>query len=344
VKKKVLVTGGLGYIGAHTVVELHEAGYVPVIIDNLSNTRIEVLDCLEKITGERFGFFQSDCVDSEAIDVVLNQHPDLFAVIHFAAFKSVGESVLKPLKYYQNNIAGTQVLIEKMAEKGIHRLVFSSSCTVYGQPDRLPVTEESPLLPANSPYGYTKQVCERMISDTAFSNPELRAVTLRYFNPIGAHPSGLIGELPLGTPDNLVPFITQTAAGMRPELRVFGNDYQTADGTCVRDYIHVVDLARAHVLALGFSDGDIPKGVSIFNLGSETGHSVLDVIRTFEAVNSLKLNFKFSDRRPGDVEKIYSSCQKAKEVLGWKPMHTLSDALKHAWIWETNSPTKVSSI
>jgi len=332
-RKKVLVTGGLGYIGAHTVVALYEAGYEAILVDNLSNTHLSVLDGIDSIIGYRPAFYQVDCCDYREFKQVFLAHSDLAGVIHFAAFKSVGQSVKNPLSYYQNNINSTLTLLRLMEEFGVRQLVFSSSCTVYGQPMALPVTEKSPLLPANSPYGYTKQVCERIILDLYSSGNTCSAVLLRYFNPIGAHPSGRIGELPLGVPENLVPYITQTAAGIRSRLMVFGNDYNTSDGTCIRDYIHVCDLANAHVLAIQYMERN-ETGVEIFNLGSGSGYSVLELIRAFENSTGVSLDFSFADRRPGDVEKIYASCDKAVLKLGWACRYTMKDALAHAWQWE----------
>lgn len=331
--KKVLVTGGMGFIGAHTVVALFEAGYEAVLVDNLSNSRLSVLDGLQAIIGHRPLFYQVDCTDYEAFKKVLEAHPDLHGVIHFAAFKAVGESVRKPLEYYRNNLDSTVNLLLLMGEFQVRNLVFSSSCTVYGQPDKLPVTEESPLLPANSPYGFSKQVCERIISDFQFAKGDFKAVLLRYFNPIGAHPTGHIGELPLGIPENLVPYITQTAIGKRAQLQVFGSDYDTTDGTCIRDYIHVCDLAAAHVSALVWMEQNQLK-TEVFNLGSGTGNTVMEMIKAFEKVSQQSLNYVLADRRPGDVEKIYAACTKAEAVLKWNCRYTYKDALRDAWEWE----------
>jgi len=331
--KKVLVTGGMGFIGSHTVVDLVQAGYEPVIVDNLSNSRLSVLDGLQAIIGRKPLFYQMDCTDENAFRKVFEAHPDLHGAIHFAAFKAVGDSVKRPLEYYRNNITSTVNLLRLMGEFGVRHLVFSGSCTVYGQPECLPVTEESPLLPANSPYGYTKQVCERIITDFQAANIDFKAVLLRYFNPIGAHPSGHIGELPLGIPENLVPYITQTAIGKRVQLQVFGSDYDTPDGTCIRDYIHVCDLAAAHVSALTWMAKN-PVKTEVFNLGSGTGNTVMEMILAFEKVSQQSLNYVLTDRRPGDVEKIYASCTKAEAVLNWKCRFSHKDALRDAWEWE----------
>lgn len=331
----ILVTGGAGFIGSHTVVELHKAGYTPIIIDDFSNSHPKVLRGIEGVIGEAPIFYEGNCMDVPFLTSVLNQHPNICGCIHFAAFKAVGESVINPLKYYQNNIGSLSVLLNVLSEYHITQLVFSSSCTVYGQPKTLPVDESASIERANSPYGYTKQVCERMICDLHASGKGLSSAILRYFNPIGAHPSGLIGELPLGTPDNLVPFITQSAAGLRDGLTIFGNDYNTQDGTCVRDYIHVVDLAKAHVAALAWTK-DNPNDCEAFNIGTGKGNSVKEVIDTFEMVNDLKLEVAIGERRPGDVEQIFASGLKAKELLKWTPELSLADALIDAWRWQKN--------
>ncbi|MFZ6051980.1 UDP-glucose 4-epimerase GalE [Halocola ammonii] len=334
--KKVLVTGGAGYIGSHTVVELIESGYKPVIVDNFSNSEPSVLDGIEKITGQKPEFHKADCASKKELREVFKAEGNFDGVIHFAAFKAVGESVAEPLKYYHNNLGSMQVLLELMQEFSVKNLVFSSSCTVYGQPETLPVTEDSPVQPANSPYGYTKQVCERMISDVNLSEQsELSAVLLRYFNPIGAHSSAQIGELPLGVPNNLVPFITQTAAGIREKLTVFGDDYKTADGTCVRDYIHVQDLARAHIRAFEWLEQN-EGACTPFNVGTGTGSSVKEVINTFEKVSGERLNYEIGPRRAGDVESIYASPEKANKELNWKTEKSLEDAMKDAWRWQQN--------
>lgn len=330
--KKVLVTGGAGFIGSHTVVELISAGYEPVIIDNLCNSNISMLDGIEAITGKSVPFFKIDCTDLNAMSALFNEQGPFLGVIHFAAFKAVGESVAKPLAYYHNNINSTRVVLECMTQFNVHNLVFSSSCTVYGQPKENPVSEQTAWMNASSPYGYTKQVCERMISDTS-KGSNLSSVLLRYFNPIGAHPSGLIGELPLGVPENLIPYITQTAAGLRTHLTIFGNDYNTPDGTCIRDYIHVVDLAKAHVAALAWLENQKPT-CEVFNLGSGNGNSVKEVVDTFQEINQVPVNVVSGARRPGDVEQIYASADKAKNMLNWQCELTLADALKDAWTWQ----------
>jgi len=331
----ILVTGGTGYIGSHTLVELMESGFDVVIIDNLSNSSIEVLDRIEKITGKRPLFEKLDLCDKISLDQFFARYTSIEAVIHFAASKAVGESVEKPLLYYRNNLLSLINLLEGMIASGIRHLVFSSSCTVYGQPDQLPVTENSPVKPALSPYGNTKQISEEIIRDTISSNAPLRAISLRYFNPIGAHPSGLIGELPLGVPNNLVPFITQTAAGIRKELLVFGNDYSTPDGTAIRDYINVVDLSKAHVVAIQRLLNLRQKApYEVFNLGTGRGYSVLEIIKTFEKVTGVKINYRITGRRPGDIEKVWADTSLANHELGWKAEKTLEETLASAWKWE----------
>ncbi len=327
--KHILVTGGLGYIGSHTVVELISNGYEPVIIDNLGNTNRDVLDRIQKISGKTTAFYEDDVRNEDALKNIIEKHK-IEAVIHFAAYKAVGESVLEPLKYYDNNIGGLISLLKAMKASGVKNMVFSSSCTVYGQPDVSPVTEDSPVKVANSPYGNTKQIGEEILHDCQFLN----TVALRYFNPIGAHPSALIGELPLGVPNNLVPFITQTAIGLRPQLTVFGNDYNTKDGTCVRDYIHVVDLARAHVKALDYIDRHPDNHFEMFNIGTGNGFTVLEIINAFEEVNKVKLNYTIGPRRPGDVEKVWADTDKASRVLNWKPELSLEDMVRTSWNWQ----------
>lgn len=329
---KILVTGGTGYIGSHTVVELIQAGYEPVIIDDLSNSTIAVLDGIEKISGVKPLFEQFDLQDKNLLTDFFSRHTDIAAVIHFAAFKAVGESVDKPLAYYQNNV-GSLMNVMKVAGKNL-KLVFSSSCTVYGQPDSLPVTESAPFKKAESPYGNTKQICEEILEFSSKAG-ELQVISLRYFNPVGAHPSALLGELPSGTPNNLVPFITQTAIGKRNSITVFGNDYDTPDGSCIRDYIHVVDLAKAHVLACArmLVPGNTAAN-EIFNLGTGRGYSVLEVIHTFEEVNQLKLNYSIGPRRTGDVVQIYGDAHKASSLLNWTAALGLEEMLRSAWEWE----------
>lgn len=333
--KSILVTGGAGFIGSHTVVELHHAGYSPIIIDDFSNSHPKVLEGIEEIIGQAPIFYEGDCKNPIFLRSVLDQHPELEGCIHFAAFKAVGESVGNPLKYYHNNIGSLANILSEMNRKEIHQLVFSSSCTVYGQPTKLPVEEGANIHSANSPYGYTKQVCEQMIRDLQGSVTPISSAILRYFNPIGAHSSGKIGELPLGTPDNLVPFITQSAAGIRGGLTIFGSDYSTPDGTCIRDYIHVVDLAKAHVAALKWTSKN-PSKCEAFNIGTGEGKSVREVIDTFQKVNGIELNVKLGERRLGDVEQIYASGEKARQVLNWEPELSLADALADAWCWQQN--------
>lgn len=330
----VLITGGTGYIGSHTAVEFLQAGFEVVIIDNLENSQADVIDHIEKITGKRPHFEIADIRDKQALNSVFEMYPEIKHVVHFAAYKAVGESVEKPLKYYENNIGGTINLLEILQKRHINNFVFSSSCTVYGEVDKLPVTEGTPVVKAMSPYGNTKKICEEILLDQSkVSN--LKVVSLRYFNPVGAHDSSLIGELPVGIPNNLAPFITQTAIGKRQALTVFGNDYPTPDGTCVRDYIHVVDLAKAHVKAIQFlMHRKYSESFSVFNLGTGKGNSVLEVIKSFEKVSGLKLNYKTGPRRAGDVVQIYSACDKATTVLGWKAERDLDNCMETAWKWE----------
>jgi len=331
---KVLITGGTGYIGSHAVVEFQQAGYAVVIADDLSNSREEVVDRIALITGTRPGFEKTDLKDPVQTEELFRKHPGMVAAIHFAAFKSVGESVEAPLKYYHNNLFALVNLLECMKAHGVNHLVFSSSCTVYGEPDALPVNEEAPVKKAVSPYGTTKQMSEMIIGDVCGAG-RMQAALLRYFNPVGAHPSALIGELPLGIPDNLVPYMTQTAIGKRKELKVFGDDYGTSDGTPVRDYIHVVDLARAHVAAM---ERQLEKRnrqpVEVFNLGTGRGYSVLEVIRAFEKVSGLWLNYTITKRRPGDVEKVWADPSLAVKELGWKAERGLEEMVLSAWKWE----------
>lgn len=333
---KVLVTGGTGYIGSHTTVELINEGYEVVIVDNLSNSNIEVLNGIEKITGVRPAFENIDCVDYVALDRMFDKYGDIDAIIHFAASKAVGESVEKPLFYYRNNLVSLINLLQLMPIHKVKYFVFSSSCTVYGQPDVLPVTEYAPIKPAMSPYGNTKQVGEEIIRDTIYANPNsYKSIILRYFNPIGAHASAEIGELPNGVPQNLVPFITQTAIGLRKQLQVFGDDYDTPDGSCIRDYIHVVDLAKAHVVAVKrMLQEKTLSNVETFNLGTGVGLSVLDIINTFEKVNDIKVPYKIVGRREGDVEKVWADPTVANEILGWKAEETVEETLRSAWEWE----------
>lgn len=334
-KGKILVTGGTGYIGSHSTVELQNAGYEVVIIDNLSNSNIEVLDGIEHITGVRPTFVQADCTDIEALRKLFQDNPGIKGIIHFAASKAVGESVQKPLLYYRNNLLSLINLLTLMPEFGVEGIVFSSSCTVYGQPDVLPVDESAPIKPALSPYGNTKQICEEIITDTIHAGAPFKSILLRYFNPIGAHPSAEIGELPLGTPQNLLPYITQTAIGIRPQLSVFGDDYATPDGSCIRDYINVVDLAQAHVKAIDRMLGNpSDEKVEIFNLGTGQGVSVFELIHTFEEATGVKLNYKIAPRREGDITQVWADPRKANTVLGWKAETSLADTLKSAWRWQ----------
>jgi UDP-glucose 4-epimerase len=334
-KKKILVTGGTGYIGSHTAVELINEGFEVVIIDNLYNSEAEVVDRIKKITGVRPVLEIFDLCDSEKTNDFFSRNNNISAVIHFAAYKAVGESVNKPLDYYRNNLLSLVNILEGMKQNNIQNFVFSSSCTVYGQPEKLPVTEDAPLQPATSPYGNTKQIGEAIIRDTTVSDKNIKAISLRYFNPIGAHPSSLIGELPRGVPENLVPFITQTAYGLRDELKVFGNDYDTPDGSCVRDYLHVVDLAKAHVVAVKrLTESKNRKNFEVFNLGTGNSVSVLEAIKSFERVSGLKLKYKIVGRRAGDIEKIWADPSFANKELGWKTISSLDDAMKTAWDWE----------
>ncbi len=327
--KKILVTGGLGYIGSHTVIELINHGYQPIIIDDLSNSSATVLTGIKDICGQDVPFYEADVKFAEAVSKIFLEH-NIDSVIHFAAFKAVGESVKEPLKYYNNNLGGLINLLECMQAANVKNIVFSSSCTVYGEPDKSPVDENSPIKKANSPYGNTKQIGEEILFDCKFLN----TVALRYFNPIGAHPTAKIGELPLGVPNNLVPFITQTAAGIREKLTVFGSDYNTKDGTCVRDYIHVVDLAVAHVKALEYINKHPENSFEIFNIGTGNGLTVLEIIKAFERVNAVSLNYSIGERRAGDVEKVWADNHKAETVLGWKAQLDLDEMVRSAWAWQ----------
>lgn len=332
---KVLVTGGLGFIGSHTVVELQNKGFEVVIIDNLSNSSIDVIEGITKITDKRPVFEQLDLRDKQSTDQFFEKHNDIKGVIHFAASKAVGESVKEPLMYYENNINTLVYMLQNLCQLNNKNFIFSSSCTVYGQADELPITESAPVKPAESPYGNTKQIGEEIIRDTCKVNEDLNAIALRYFNPIGAHPSSDIGELPIGVPQNLVPYITQTGVGMRDQLSVFGDDYPTEDGTCIRDYIHVVDLAKAHVIALErLIENKSLSNYEVFNLGTGKGSSVLEVIQSFEKVSGRKLNYKIAERREGDVISAYADTTHANKVLGWKTESSLDDAMASAWNWE----------
>lgn len=332
---KILVTGGLGFIGSHTVVALLDKGYDVHIIDNLSNSSLRVLEGIAKISGKAPGYYNFDLRDKAKVEAFFIDHQDIDGIIHFAASKAVGESVENPLLYYENNI-NTLVYLLKNIEKLNHKnFIFSSSCTVYGEADKLPITEEAPIKQAESPYGNTKQIGEEIIKDTCQASDNLKAISLRYFNPIGAHPSTLIGELPIGTPQNLIPYMTQTAIGQRDELSIFGDDYPTDDGTCIRDYIHVMDLAEAHIVALErLLESENSSSYEVFNLGTGKGSSVKEVVDTFEKVTERKLNYKVVGRRQGDVIAAYADTEKAKDVLGWQTKLTLEDALKTAWDWQ----------
>lgn len=335
-KQTILVTGGTGFIGSHTTVELLQAGYDVVIVDNLSNSKIEVLDGIEKITGIRPAFENIDLRDKDATENVLKKYPKIEGIIHFAASKAVGESVEKPLLYYRNNILSLVNLLELMPKYEVKGIIFSSSCTVYGQPtpENLPVTEKAPIQKALSPYGNTKQINEEIIQDYIHSGASIKSVILRYFNPIGAHPSALIGELPNGVPMNLIPFVTQTAIGIRKELKIFGNDYNTPDGTCIRDYIYVVDLAKAHVAAMARVLDQETSPIEYFNIGTGTGVSTLEVVEGFEKATGVKVNWTYAPRREGDIEKVWGNVDLANSVLGWKAETPLDDVLRSAWKWQ----------
>ncbi len=332
--KKILVTGGTGYIGSHTVVELQQAGYEVVIIDNLSNSNADVLDGITRITGKRPPFHKLDCTDMDALKALFREQ-NFDGIIHFAASKAVGESVQKPLLYYRNNLVSLINLLELMPEHNVKGIVFSSSCTVYGEPDSNPIDENAPIKPAASPYGNTKQINEEIIRDFIHAGAPVRSIILRYFNPIGAHPSAEIGELPLGVPQNLVPYITQTGIGIREQLNVFGNDYNTPDGSCIRDFINVVDLAKAHVKAIErMLNNESDEQVEIFNLGTGTGLSVLELIALFEKVSGKPLNYKIVGRREGDIEQIWANPSKANKVLGWKAEISMEETMASAWKWQ----------
>lgn len=335
-KQTILVTGGTGFIGSHTTVELQQAGYDVVIVDNLSNSKIEVLDGIEKITGIRPAFEQVDLRDYDATEAVFKKYPQICGIIHFAASKAVGESVQLPLVYYRNNVVSLVNLLELMPKYNVKGIIFSSSCTVYGQPmpENLPVTEEAPHQKATSPYGNTKEINEQIITDFIHSGAPIKSIVLRYFNPIGAHPSAEIGELPNGVPNNLIPFVTQTAMGIRKELTIFGNDYDTPDGTCIRDYIYVVDLAKAHVCSMTRVLDKETEPLEFFNVGTGNGYSTKEIVDSFERATGVKLNWKFGPRREGDIEKIWGNVDKANQVLGWKAEANLDDVLATAWKWQ----------
>ena len=338
-KTKILVTGGTGYIGSHTTVELQNAGYDVVIIDNLSNSNESVLDGIESITGIRPAFVKGDCTDIETLRRLFRENPGISGIINFAASKAVGESVHKPLLYYRNNLNTLINLLECMPEYGVKGIVFSSSCTVYGEPDMNPIDETAPIKPATSPYGNTKQISEEIITDYVASGAPVKSIILRYFNPIGAHPSAKIGELPVGVPQNLVPYLTQTAAGIRKELTVFGDDYDTPDGSCVRDYIDIVDLAKAHVTAMKrMLDGEDTDAIEIFNLGTGRGLSVLELINAFEKSTGVKVPHHIGPRREGDIEKIWAAPAKANEELGWTAEVPVEETMRNAWAWQCTLP------
>ncbi|MBE6284094.1 MAG: UDP-glucose 4-epimerase GalE [Mediterranea massiliensis] len=334
-KQRILVTGGTGYIGSHTVVELQNAGYEVIIIDNLANSSADVVDNIEKVTGIRPTFEKLDCLDFQGLDNLFTKYAGIKAIIHFAASKAVGESVEKPLLYYRNNLVSLINLLELMPKHGVEGIVFSSSCTVYGQPDELPVTEKAPTKKAESPYGNTKQINEEIVRDVVTSGAPINAILLRYFNPIGAHPSALLGELPNGVPQNLIPFLTQTAIGIREKLSVFGNDYNTPDGSCIRDYINVVDLAKAHVIAINrILEKKQKEQVEVFNIGTGRGLSVLELIHAFEESTGVKLNYQIVGRRAGDIEQVWANPDYANNELGWKAETSIEDTLRSAWNWQ----------
>lgn len=333
--KKILVTGGMGYIGSHTVIQLYEAGYEPIIVDNLVNSKIEVLNRIEKIAGKRPLFYEFDVRDEENLSKIFDKH-DIFAVIHFAGLKSVGESVQKPKLYFDNNIGSTQNLLKVMEKHGCKNIVFSSSATVYGNPERVPIFEEDKLGPTTNPYGETKLQIEYLLKDVARKDKEWNIVLLRYFNPIGAHKSGLIGEDPQGIPNNLMPYITQVAVGKLSQLKVFGNDYATIDGTGVRDYIHVDDLAHGHILAL--KKIEEKPGILVYNLGTGKGTSVLELVHAFEEANNIKINYAITDRRPGDIAECYANADKAYKEMGFKCTRSIVDACRDSWNWQKNNP------
>lgn len=334
-KPRILVTGGTGFIGSHTVVELQQAGYPVVIVDDLSNSNVDVLDGIERITGIRPDFVQADCTDMTAMQILFRDYPGIKGIINFAASKAVGESMQKPILYYRNNLNTLMNLLELMGPNDVKGIVFSSSCTVYGEPDVNPVTEQSPIKKATSPYGNTKQISEEIITDVINAGAPFKSIILRYFNPVGAHPSAEIGELPNGVPQNLIPYVTQTAIGIRKELSVFGDDYNTPDGSCIRDYINVVDLAKAHVMAVARMLEDKSEAkIEIFNLGTGTGVSVLELIESFERATGVKVPRKIAPRRAGDIEKVWADPSYANNVLGWKADTPLDDTMRSAWAWQ----------
>jgi len=333
--KKILITGGAGYIGSHTAVALVNAGFEPIIIDDFSNSEKEVLQGLQQIVEKEIQCYEGDCNDSALMEKIFDAH-EIEGIIHFAAHKAVGESTRLPLKYYRNNIGSLLVLLDTMKKFGIKNIVFSSSCTVYGQPDQLPVKESTPRKDAESPYGNTKRIGEDILVDYVKSGEKIRAIALRYFNPIGAHKSALIGELPIGVPANLVPFVTQTGVGIREKITVFGDDYDTPDGTCVRDYIHVMDLADAHVKSLQYLDDKPENFYDLFNVGTGNGNTVMEVVKAFEKVSEKPLNYEIGARRSGDVEKVWADTSKINQVLNWFPQYNLEEALRDSWNWQLN--------
>ncbi len=336
--KRVLVTGGAGYIGSHTVVALHKAGYTPIIVDNYTNSSASVIDKINEITGTKVIVYQADITDTAKLQEIWQaEAPD--SVIHFAAYKAVGESMQQPLMYYKNNIEGLLSVLSCMQKYGTKHIVFSSSCTVYGEPDVCPVTEQTPQKPATSPYGATKQMCERILQDQAQATTDIRIMALRYFNPVGAHPGAKIGELPNGTPNNLVPYLTQAVAGLRGPLTVFGNDYDTPDGTCMRDFIHVMDLADAHVASLSYLSATNSQFTAL-NIGTGNGNSVAELIATFESVTGQKVPYTVGPRRSGDVVKIWADTAKSKELLNWVPKYTLQDSMRDSWAWQVALGTR----
>jgi UDP-glucose 4-epimerase len=333
---KILVTGGAGFIGSHTVVELIESGHIPIIVDNFSNSSQFIIDQIEKITNKKPIFYEGDCNDLKFLDNVFKKENQIDGIIHFAAFKSVGESISKPLEYYKNNLLSLMNVLELVKFYQVKNVVFSSSATVYGEPKENPITENFPRQEAKCPYGNTKIICEDILRDSVFSENSFSAISLRYFNPIGAHSSSLIGELPNGIPNNLVPYITQTAAGIREKLTIFGDDYDTQDGTCIRDFIHVVDLARAHIAVVEYLSKQKQSFYDVFNVGTGKGNSVLELVKTFENVNNLRLNYEIGKRRDGDVVQCWADTNKINNVIGWKSKKTLEDSLKDAWNWQQN--------
>ncbi len=330
---KVLLTGGAGYIGTHTVIEMTEAGHDVVVVDNFSNSSPKAMARVEQILGKRIPLYEADVADAAAMDRIFSEHA-VDAVVHFAGFKAVGESVQKPLEYYENNLGSTLTLLRAMEKAGVKKLIFSSSATVYGTPEKCPITEDSPTGNCSNPYGWTKFMIEQILKDYCHANPEMQVILLRYFNPVGAHKSGRIGEMPNGVPNNLMPYITQVAVGKRKELSVFGNDYDTHDGTGVRDYIHVVDLARGHVAALGYDKA----GAEVFNLGTGTGYSVLDMVNAFVRENGVDVPYRIAPRRAGDIATCYADPEKAERVLGWHATHSLADMVRDSWRWQSHNP------